>query len=334
MKIVKVSSGNAVLSNLFLRQTPGRRGVWQDCQFVLNQPVEKSDWWFVCHNGGLRDYEETYCDPDHLVYISMEPAESSSAGFLNQFSKLVLCDRNINHPDVTYLNGLTWWVGINVRHENGHHFDPHVRYDYDSFKSMNCPEKKNRISVICSSHSALPGHRKRLAFLDRLRRHPVSRHIDLFGGGFTPIGDKWDAIAPYKYHIVLENSVVPDYWTEKLADAFLGFALPIYYGCPDIEKYFSPRAMKRIDIDDFGGAVAMIEEILERDPYEDHFDEISAARNRILDRYNIFQVMADICREPASRYGRCRLSPAGHFGRSWPGRLARKVIHQLGGTRE
>lgn len=334
MKIVKVStSGNANLARLLLRQTPGGRGIWGDCQFIVDQPVDCCDWWVVCHRTGLKHPEATLCDPNHLVFISMEPAEPALPGkFLHQFSKAVLCDRGIIHSDITYLNGLTWWVGINVRHENGHLFSPHVRFDYDNFTAMGCQEKKERrISVICSNNSSMPGHRKRLSFLERLKAHPVGANVDVFGGGFQPIPDKWDAIAPYKYTIVLENSMVPDYWSEKLADSFLGFTLPIYYGCPNVFDYFSPKALRLINIDDFGQSVAVLEEILNSDPYDEHAEAILQARNQVLNQYNIFQLMADICDKPAGRLVKCKMKPLSDFERSWPRRMAKKIIYRLRG---
>ena len=43
------------------------------------------------------------------------------------------------------------------------------------------------------------------------------------------IPDKWDAIAPYKYHIVFDNLLSNrTHWSEKLADSFLGFSLLLF----------------------------------------------------------------------------------------------------------
>lgn len=329
---IKVSTSSPELSSLFLRQTPANSGLWKGCQFFVNEPVERCDWWVVCHNSALRQPETTLCDPDHVVFISMEPTEGSTPkAFFEQFSKLVLSDRGVIHPDIRYENGTTWWVGINVRHENGHHFSRTVSQDYDSFVSMQVPEKSKRISVICSRTQQLPGHFKRLEFLDKLKNHPISQHIDFFGGGHNPILDKLDAIAPYKYHLALENSVVPDYWSEKLGDPFLGFSLPIYYGCPNIGKYFSEHSLIKVDIDDFEETVGVLERLIRDDPYESYLPEISKARSLVINQYNIFQLMADVCNMPASRYVRCRAKPASHFVRSWPRRVARKIIYRLRG---
>ena len=93
MKTIKLSV-RPVLADIFMRQTPGNQGIWKNCKFYINTPVEKSDWWIVCHNTGLMEEEHVMCDPDHLVYISMEPYDSwLPKGFIDQFSKVVLCDR-------------------------------------------------------------------------------------------------------------------------------------------------------------------------------------------------------------------------------------------------
>lgn len=332
MKTIKVTCGNEKLTGLFLRQTHEGKGIWGDCKFVINEPVDRCDWWIVCHASSLKTTEKTICDPNHIVYISMEPTEQSiPARFLKQFSKLVICDPNVRHKNIHLANGLTWWVGMDVRHDNGHHFSASYALDYDKLKSMTCPAKVNRISVICSRNQSLPGHHKRLAFLDKLQQHPISEYIDFFGGGHRPIPDKWDAIAPYKYHLVLENSVVPDYWSEKLGDAYLGFSYPIYYGCPNIADYFSTDSLKVIDIDNFEQSVAVLEDLISFDHYDQHADAIVQARDQVLNKYNIFQLMANICNEPAHTYDKCQLKPVGHFVRSWPRRMARKVIYRLRG---
>lgn len=335
---VKISAGTNELSGLYLRQTPDRSGVWGDCQFILNQPVERCDWWVVCHGPSFQQTDSTQCDPEHIVYISMEPTEvvaGATDNFLNQFSKLVICDRSVSHRDITYANGLTWWVGMDVRHENGHHFSPHFSLDYDSLMAMPRPEKQCRISVVCSNNQSLPGHHKRLAFLEKLQAHPVSEHIDFFGGGHRPIPDKWDAIAPYKYHLALENSVIPDYWSEKLGDAFLGFAYPIYYGCPNIFDYFPSDSLSIIDIDNFEQSVALLQDLIRNDPYEQHVQPVIRARNQVLNQYNIFQMMADICDQPAQRHVKCTLIPAHHLDMvtSWPRRMARKIVNRLRGIK-
>lgn len=324
-----------VLADIFLRQTSNGSGIWGDCRFLVNTPVERCDWWVVCHNSGLVETETVICDPAHIVYVSLEPDDSwFSKAFLDQFSHLVLCDRSVKHPAVTYKNGLNWWIGISVEFKsNGaHQFTPHFTLDYDRLSAMTCTEKNRFMSVICSNKAIWSGHRKRMTFLDRLRSHPVSRHIDFFGGGANPVDDKWNAIAPYKYHLVLENSIVPDYWSEKLADSYLGFAYPVYYGCPNIHDYFSHDALRVIDIENFDRTIAVIEELLNDDRYEERLPVINVARDKVLNDYNLFQLMSEICDRPAEHQVQCQLNPRASFDPLKPegsilNRFTRKMCH-------
>lgn len=294
-----------------MRQIPNGDTVWGDCRFYINTPVEKCDWWVVFHNSGLVESETTFCDPDHIVYVSLEPYDSwLPSHFFDQFSYLVLCDRKIKHPNIIYKNGLNWWVGIQVKYEGTSHlFTPEYTLDYDQLSAMQFHEKEKFISVICSKKSSMPGHKKRKLFIERLMAHPISAHIDFFGGGIAPVDDKWDAIVPYKYHLILENSIVPDYWSEKLADAFLGFAYPVYYGCPNIHEYFSKDSIQVIDIEDFDRTVALLEQLLSSPPSKKQISALQKARQQVLDDYNIFQLVADICNEPAKKEVHCQLQP-------------------------
>ena len=46
--------------------------------------------------------------------------------------------------------------------------------------------------------------------------------IDFFGFGIKDLKNKKDAIDPYLFSIAIENSKHDNYWTEKIADVFLG----------------------------------------------------------------------------------------------------------------
>jgi len=329
IRVKVTTSGGSTLSDLFLRQTVKHAGTWGDCQFYINQSVEKYDWWIVCHASALTKLEKVQCDPNHLVFMSMEPTEKGVPNsFFKQFSKLIVCDRNVSHSDIEYKNALTWWVGIQVEHNHGHKFSATSTMDFDQLVAMPPPEKKNRISVICSNKNIFPGHQKRLEFIKQLQNHPISEYIDFYGGGFRPIPDKWDAIAPYQYHLVLENSVVPDYWSEKLGDAFLGFSFPIYYGCPNIDKYFEKDALQVINIEDFDATVAILESLVSTGVSKVQFDAMLKARMQVLNDYNIFQMMADICHEPAKKHETCRLKPPHYFLEAWMNKV-KKVLSRL-----
>jgi hypothetical protein len=328
---IKVSAGNSTLTEHFLRQTPGRSGRLHGYEFIVNSDVETCDWWFVCHSSGLLKKESVVCDSDKIVYLSMEPDEfDNPSKFLNQFGKIVVCDRKVRHNNIIYMNPITWWVGIEVKFNGGHKFSKIIKHDYDSLKEMKMGEKKNKISLICSNKSIFAGHKKRLEFIEKLKNHHVSRFIDFYGAGFDPVLDKMDVILPYKYHLVLENSVLEDYWSEKLGDSFLGFSLPIYHGCPNLEDYFPSDSFASINIDDFEGTIKILEKLINSDYFERNFSAVIESRNLILNKYNIFQLMASIANVESSNKHKCTIQPIGDFFAFSLKRNVAKYLRKIG----
>ena len=116
--------------------------------------------------------------------------------------------------------------------------------------------------------------------------------IDIFGIGFNTVEDKWDAIAPYKYHVAIENSSIHDYWTEKLADAFLGGSYPIYSGCKNIYDYFPQNSLSLFDVYDINRSINQIKDLLKMHVYEENKAEINHAKMLVLDQYNVFPMIA------------------------------------------
>ena len=152
--------------------------------------------------------------------------------------------------------------------------------------------KTKILSVISSSKAMSEGHRKRLDFAKRLKIH-FGDKVDLFGRDLNEIEDKWDALADYQYHVALENSAVNDYWTEKLSDAFLAACHPIYYGCPNINRYFDRASLTPIELEHPERAIAVIESCIEQKRYESSEQKIWEAREKVLDTHNVFALMAD-----------------------------------------
>lgn len=281
------------------RQTPGRRAIWGDCQFFINSPINECDFWVV-YNGVLHK-ETALCPPQNTILITGEPPSITnySSAYAQQFARVVTCHTNIAHPRLKRdQTGLCWHVGrvlLDIKANKSK-----VNLDYDALKAMHSFPKTKLMSVITSSKDFTEGHKKRLHFVNRLKEH-FGSDIDVFGRGIREIDDKWDAVYPYKYHIALENSVVPYYWTEKLADAYLAGAYPIYYGCPNLEDYFPDGSYTRINIDDVEGSIRIIENCIREQRYEMAQDKIKRARDLVLDKYNLFALIAELTQEPVTR---------------------------------
>jgi len=271
------------------RQTPESSGIWKDCEFIINKSAEECDAWVV-YDGILQE-ESVICSKENLIFITAEPetVRNYHHEFLNQFNTIITSNRQIKHKNIVYTQqALPWMVGRRVKNEVNISFSK----DYDELKSINFYNKTKLISVISSNKVFTEGHRRRLDFVKALKEH-FGDKIDVFGRGICDIEDKWDAIAPYKYHIALENSSIDDYWTEKLADCYLGGAYPFYYGCPNLSKYFSEESFASIDVNDSESSIKIIEAAIANNLYEKSIDKILESKNLILDKYNLFPMLSE-----------------------------------------
>lgn len=292
------------------RQSPNHSGIWDNCHFIINQQVSECDYWVVCES--LINPEETLCPKENTILITHEPPTlgSYSSLFVKQFATVITCHKNIEHKNPIFQQqGLPWHVGRRQRN----HVNLSWSKDYDELISIDRFQKGKEISVISSSKDGSVGHRQRLEFI-RILKNYFRERIDIFGRGINEIEDKWDALDRYKYHIALENCTVEDYWTEKLSDAYLAGCYPIYYGCPNIEKYFDRSSLAKIDITRPDQAIHIIEACLKEHRYENAQQHIKNARKDVLDKYNVFAMACDLinknqCNLDNARYAKIKMLP-------------------------
>ena len=262
--------------------TPGSSLRWGRCRFDFN-PKEGGRADFAVVMGNARPCDRFICAPQNTLFIAGEPLSKKlyPQAFYRQFGHMVDSHAGSHHPhlNVSAL-GLNWHVGLD--RSTGSY-----RYGYDHLSALACPHKQNRIAVVCSNASKTEGQRQRLALLEGLKQRLGDRLVH-FGRGFEPIDDKMDAILPYRFQLVLENGVEPNYWTEKLADAYLGWAYPVYLGCPNVGDYLPAKALLSINNLDVDTAAARIAELLEQplDPRREA--ALAEARNQVLNVYNPF----------------------------------------------
>jgi hypothetical protein len=253
-------------------------GSWR----ILYNPPRgtECDFWIVF--SVVRDREWMRCAPQNTLYLAGEPPSKKihPEAFYAQFARVVSLHPADPHPAVEVeCPCLNWHVGLDHRTHT-------YRIGHADLQKMPPPPKERKISVVCSSLRTTPGQRRRLALLDALKQDLGDRLVH-FGRGFEPIGDKLDAILPYAAHLVLENEQTPHYWTEKLVDAYLGFAHPFYLGAPNVGDYFPSASFTVIDADQPESAAVAIRRFLESGT--DHPSEaVCTARERVLDRYNFF----------------------------------------------
>lgn len=224
-------------------------------------------------------------------FISGEPQLSSTytSGFLNQFDLVVTTHDGINHPQ--HVRGqpvLNWHFGYNKSSNT-------FTYNCEQLANMPPPCKIKNISIIASALRMLPGHVRRSKLVERLA-YEFPDDIDIYGKGRNYIDDKAEAIIPYRFHIAIENSIQDDYWTEKLADAILGYSVPIYIGANNISKYFPREAM--ITIDDYNGNALcnIIRGLLGNGSYKysKALPFVIDARKALIYEHNIYNVLRNM----------------------------------------
>jgi hypothetical protein len=67
-----------------------------------------------------------------------------------------------------------------------------------------------------------------------------SRFADhIYGRDYKFITNKLDGLKDYMFSIVVENSIYPKYYTEKITDCFATGTVPIYYGDKSIGEDFN-----------------------------------------------------------------------------------------------
>ncbi len=274
---------------LFLRQLD-KQNAYENYIFFENS-TENHVWDNIIVYEEISEKLDLRCYDGGLIFVSGEPSDSRYYGrkFLNQFDVVVATHPYIKHKNYIYSQtSINWHFGYS-------HELKRFAYDMASLKAMPLPQKSKIASVITSSKKMMPGHLKRLKLIEKLKSK-FGDKIDFFGKGINPIDDKKDALIPYYFHICLENSVEKHYWSEKIADAFLGFCVPIYSGAPNIEEYFPHNSYIPIDIDNIDSVAETLTPIFSEPEkyYFEKLNDLENARKLVLEKYNFFPFLINI----------------------------------------
>jgi len=240
--------------------------------------------------------EKLACPYENTLFITTEPSSIRIDGphFLRQFGH-VLTAKNpklVKHPNQIFQTPpLRWFYGRPMSKDDTHYVN------IDDLKAQPPFQKKQNLSTVCStkrmSHTV---HAQRYDCIMELKRR-LGDELHLFGRGINPISNKAEAMDDFRYHIAVENHIEPHHWTEKIADCFLAYCLPFYYGPPNIAAYFPEEAVIPIDIFDIDGAEQIIRTSIAEGYYEKRLPAIIEARNRVLRDYNLVNVIAKLVTE-------------------------------------
>jgi len=266
-----------------LRQTPGGEGIWNGLQFTVG-PVQECDYLIILNYCPMRVLE-VLCPKENVWAIMQEPYMKGLTDWMAEkhehFSKVFTHHPPSEDPKYTVSHPSIPW---------------HVNKTFDELEKAEIPEKRHHVSWVVGDAKDLPGHMKRWRFLKYIQENNIV-YIDLYGRAVRFIEDKWDALAPYRFSLAVENTSRVDYWTEKVADCFLTWTVPIYYGCPNLEDYFPEKSFFRIDIDKAAESMRAIRDIISENNWKERLPALEEARNLVLHRYQLFPHVAQLIRE-------------------------------------
>lgn len=277
MKIVRIiKDWNS--EETLTRQTPNNSGIWDGIKFTFEE-VDSCDY-LIVWNRPPHDIQ-IECLPGGKWLISGEPPTDIHRLYLDSYQHFDIAfsqyDKSNAKKHIVTNGALPWHIGKS--------FDELIDLKPEIEKKLNF------VSCISSNLNFLKGHRKRLNFIKFLKEKRFQ--FDLYGRDVNPIDDKFEAIFPYKYSIAIENSSYPHYWTEKIADCFLSWTMPIYYGCPNIRSYFPPESMIIIDVEKPNESLKLIQQAIAEDRWMKNLDAIEQSRNLVLNKYQFFPKMAE-----------------------------------------
>jgi hypothetical protein len=288
---------------------------YKNCKFFFNSDIKEVDFWFIIENLPING-DVSFVNPKNIFFLTAESSlpynwynKDHFDNFFSQFHEIFTCypiyRKNVK-PSIPFLP----WM-INSNHNSI--FKANKR-DKNFFQKL-VLKKKKVISVICSRQQWQPGHQLRYNFVKKLKEY-FGDKLDWYGNGVNPINQKWDGIAPYKYHIVLENRSDYNFITEKIYDSFLGGSFPIYWGAPNLNEYFPSKSFEQINILDFLGSIKKIEKIIASDLFENRLKELNIAKELVLNKYNLFNRISEIIENrplPSDKKENISLKPSSYF---------------------
>lgn len=276
---------------------PGKIPVLEGCEFTFDPEARHYDWLVVYEDlmypaGSTRSTrsETLACNRDNTLLITQEPSAIKIYGpkFLSQYGHVLSAQPSdiVGHKNhILQVSPIRWFYGRPLK-ENDHNY-----VTVDELTNMAIPQKKNVISTVCSDKQMSKTLKARYDFTAYLNEK-LKDQFEWFGRGIRPVNDKADAMNSYQYHVAIENHIFPHYWTEKIADSFLAYCLPFYYGPDNISDYFAPESYVPIDIFKPEEALNTIKKSLEDRIYEKRLPAIKAARKKVLTDYNLMTVAA------------------------------------------
>ena len=252
-------------------QTPKCSGLWKGTQFIFNKIEPHNDFVVVHENVDSKINCKTRAGGLVLVTGEERSVNIYPQGFIDQFDCIITSRDDINHPNQIQSHYLHPW---------------RVKKTFDELINTPLPIKRRPLSAIVSNLQGLPQQRQRFELISQLK-DALTDKLDWYSKGQnTFVEDKWDGLGPYKFSLAIENSVHHNYFTEKISDVFLAFAMPIYFGCPNIKDFFDDRSYLALDNLDCKSTLAVIQEAINSEIHSERLDYVKDSRALFLDKYH------------------------------------------------
>ena len=271
-----------------LHLTPKADGVWKNIK-TINDPY-KADWvvgWETLDPS--LDLEKL--DKSKIIMIGREPPWMLALGDGHKYNNWD------SFPEIKY----------KFKNQLG---NSHLVASWTStvlpwkyMEEFSWKPRKKKLCIVMSNKRFCWGHAVRLDFIERFcRKYP--NVLDIYGNG----ADQWCRqkgleshykgcspyckddtkhrwISSYNYSLAFENGVLDGYFTEKWNDVVMAYTMPIYWGAPDIGKYFPEKSFHYLDITK-ENAVDQLYDMIREPVTMENVEAIGEARYRLMNMWS------------------------------------------------
>ena len=336
IKIVHFSSVHA--SAALLRQTPKGDGHWGEIVVRLEPESADEASWLVVYDRHKEPLATSVPRERRILMVSEPPEfQSYPKSYLDQFGLLLTpyAIARFEGQQIITQTALPWFYGMDI----GAGGSQAVNRPWADLTAETAPMEARpfELTAICSNKAQTKNQIRRLRFLAILKAMLGDR-LTIFGRGFNPLDDKAAVIDQSRYHLVLENNLLPHGWTEKTADAILGGAFPVHVGAREIAQDFDSTGMLWIDVTKPHEAARAVKACLDEKRAEKPLTRqaMHANKDRLLYEHNLFALLDRLIRDQLSDREKsaalCDPAPILWHGRSpaskWlrPPKLIRKWV--------
>jgi len=227
------------ITDRFKRQFIGSRYANDNIEFVIDDSYE-----YAVVFGNTK--ETILTDKEHTIFFFQEPhwSQNWDREAYKKSSRVFCSSKKLcgEHPEFIESPSFMFYGGHGDLHP-----DPIWDWSVDSLLYTNS-EKTKLLSIIQRKQVFQIGeniiYQDRCNLAEALNASDIN--IDIYGGGYWEKdgkkikGEIWNkkiGLSEYMFSIAIENTIHPNYVTEKFFDCILTNTVPVYYGCYNITDF-------------------------------------------------------------------------------------------------